>query len=282
MVHPSSAKCAVPTLSRSVIFAPVFVAAFTLSSWASAQEPAVAPAAVPAPNEAPPAPAMEPPPVQSPPPAARERLTLEDDYRAVPVIPRVKHGFYFRFGSGPSFVTLRGHGPSGSSASITDSGASGFIALGAAVAPGLVLAGTVQGVSFNSKFKGGPFADATVTSNGVTRTASRKAEGGFGTIGLLVDWYPDPASGWHTGLAPGLGVISLTNAADDSDLGGLNFGGSVFAGYDWHFARKWAIGWQLTVSGATTTKLKKDFDSPDSGYRLTPFSVGVQASLLYF
>jgi hypothetical protein len=200
-------------------------------------------------------------------------------------MPHLHEGFYLRFTTGPSFLTLRGHGPSGASASITDSGPSGSIAIGGAVAPGLVLAGTFSGAAFNAEFEGGPFAHATVTSNGRTRTASHNAQGGFGMMGMLVDWYPQPRGGWHTGLAAGVGAVVLTNSADDSDLGGLNFSGSVFGGYDWALGRKWSLGLQLIASGGTMSKLQTDTDSDhthDSGYRLAPFSIGVQASLLYF
>ena len=148
--------------------------------------------------------------------------------------------------------------------------------------PGLVLAGTLEGVGLRSEFKGGPLADATITSGGKTRSASHDAEGGFGMIGLLVDWYPKPAGGWHAGGSAGLGAIGLTNVADDSDLGGVNFSGSLFGGYDWSLGRDWALGLQLTASGGTTTKLREDSGDHDTGYRLTPVSVGVQASVLYF
>jgi len=190
-----------------------------------------------------------------------------------------------RFTTGPSLVSLRGHGPSGASASITDSGASGSIAIGGALVPGLVLAGTIQGSAVNAEFEGGPFAHATVSADGKTRSASHNALGGFGMIGMLVDWYPRPTGNWHAGFATGLGGVGLTNSADDSDLGGVNFSGSVFGGYDWALGRNWALGLQLTASGGTSTNLQQHFDSHDardSGYRLTPFSVGVQASVLYF
>ncbi len=104
-------------------------------------------------------------------------------------------------------------------------------------------------------------------------------------VGVLVDWYPKPTGNWHAGFSTGVGGIGLTNSADDSALGGVNFAGTVFGGYDWPLGRNWALGLQLTASGATSTKLREDFDSHDShdsGYRLTPFSIGVQASVLYF
>ena len=200
-------------------------------------------------------------------------------------MPRVHEGFYLRFTTGPSFLTLRGHGPSRASASITDSGASGSMAIGGAIAPGLVLAGTLSGSAFSAEFEGGPFAHATVTANGRTRAASHKATGGFGMIGVLIDWYPRKEGGWHTGFSTGLGGVGLNNSADDSDFGGVNFAGSLFGGYDWALGRNWALGLQLTASGGTSSKLQTDLDSDHthaSGYHLAPFSIGVQASLLYF
>jgi len=148
-----------------------------------------------------------------------------------------------------------------------------------------VLAGTLSGAAFNAEFKGGPFADATVTANGRTRLASHNAQGGFGMVGSLVDWYPQPTGNWHAGFSTGLGGVGLTNSADDSELGGANFAGSVFGGYDWTLGRNWALGLQLTASGGTSAHLQQNLDSHDSrdsGYRLAPFTVGVQASLLYF
>ncbi|MEI9950092.1 MAG: hypothetical protein WDO74_14250 [Pseudomonadota bacterium] len=277
MVHSSSLSSA-----RS-IFAPVFIATVSLCSLAQAQAPSETQPNSPAPastaSEAPTVSeaAPVPPPVLVAPPSVIDQPKLR--------LPRVHEGFYLRFTSGPSFLTLRGHNPSGASASITDSGVGGSIAIGGAIMPGLVLAGTLSGTAFNAEFKGGPFVDATVSANGVTRQASRNAEGGFGMIGLLVDWYPQPRGGWHTGFSTGLGGVGLTNSADDSALGGVNFAGSVFGGYDWALGRNWALGLQLTASGGTSSKLQTDFDSDDShdsGYRLAPFSIGVQASVLYF
>jgi len=310
MVHSTSGNFARSSLSsalgaRAAVFAPVLIATLSLCSLAQAQEPATNTA----PDSASPELGTQPPPVASPSPnepaaqptattpnqasTAREAAPSPTPVRLAPArdelrlhFPtRVHQGFYLRFSSGPSFLTLRGHGPSGASASLTDSGSTGGIAIGGAVAPGLVLAGTLQGTGFRTEFKGGPFADATVTANGKTRSASHNADGAFGMVGLLVDWYPQPTGNWHAGFSTGLGAIGVTNSADDSNLGGVNFAGSVFGGYDWALGHDWALGLQLTASGATTTKMQQDLDSHDrhdSGYRLTPLAIGLQASLLYF
>jgi len=307
MLHSSSPISASSLLSsplgaRAAVFAPVLIATLSLCSLARAQEPDAAlgsatpqpsPQSVPVASPNAPEPSGQPAATASPAPAVRETAPapapvlqpLESEERSLHFPTRVHQGFYLRFTSGPSLLSLRGHGPSGASASITGSGASGSIAIGGAIVPGLVLAGTIQGESFNAEFKGGPFADGSVSANGKTRSASHKAEGGVGMVGLLVDWYPKPTGSWHAGFSTGLGGVGLTNSADDSDFGGVNFAGSVFGGYDWALGRNWALGLQLIASGATQTKLQTDFDSHDShdsGYRLTPLSVGVLASLLYF
>lgn len=273
--------------TRVAVFAPVMFATLSLSSFAHAQDlptndapiapqptatvPSETPAAAQPAATAPAAPVALPAP---PPPASDEEFTQR--HRS-----RVHEGFYLRLSTGPNLISLRGHGPSGS-ASITDSGAGGFIAIGGAIVPGLVLAGTFQGTAFDAEFKGGPFVDATVTSNGKTRDASNRATGGFGMIGMLVDWYPQPKGGWHVGGSAGLGAVILSNSADDSVSGGGNFAGSVFGGYDWSLGRNWGLGLQLVASGATRTKMEDDSGKHDTGYRLTPLSIGVQASLLYF
>lgn len=185
-------------------------------------------------------------------------------------------------GGGPSLSTLKGHGPFGDDARLRGGSSGGFLTIGGSLAPGLVLAGTLQGTDLEANFKGGPLADATLTSNGVTRSASHKAMGTFGMLGALVDWYPRPHGGWHTGIATGLGVVSVKNAADDSELDGVDLAGSVFGGYDWTIARDWALGLQLTASGGTKAKMKEHDGDNDTGYRLTPLSIGVQASVLYF
>ncbi len=208
-------------------------------------------------------------------------LSLASAAQAEPPPERVHQGFYLRLGSGPGVASLTGHGPAGS-ASVTGAGDGGFLSIGGAVVPGLVLAGTVQGTGTTADFKGGPFADATLMSNGDTRAASHKVGVGIGMLGVLLDWYPKPRLGWHTGIATGIGVVGLTNLADDSRLGGVNLSGSVFGGYDWALGRDWAIGLQLTASGGTQTRLREDSGAHDTGYRLTPLSLGVQASLLYF
>lgn len=189
-------------------------------------------------------------------------------------------GFYFRGGFGPTFLTLRGHNPTGGTASLTGLGNGSFLAVGGGIAHGLSLAGTLQGASIDADFKGGPFAHATVTADGAINDASRNALANTGMLGVLVDWYPKPSGGFHTGVAAGLGVLRLTNMAGRDDFLGADFAYGVFGGYDWRLARNVSLGLQLAVNSGTQMKLKND--QTDTGYELTPLSVGVQASLLCF
>ena len=284
--QPSQPPPPVASPSQSATAGQQSATAGQQSATTASEAPAARPAE-PSPQVAPVAPASDVRPASSSSttPASQAKVAPASDVRPLPLATRVHQGFYLRLTSGPSFLSLRGHGPLGTSASITDSGPSGSLAIGGAVVPGLVLAGIMQGAAFNAEFEGGPFTDATVTVHGRTRSASANASGGFGMVGVLVDWYPRPTANWHAGFSTGLGVVGLTNAADDSDLGGVNFSGSVFGGYDWSLGRKWSLGLQLVASGGTSSKLQRDLESDnprDSGYRLAPFSFGVQGSLLYF
>ncbi|MEP7049833.1 MAG: hypothetical protein ABJB12_05745 [Pseudomonadota bacterium] len=274
------------------ISTPVISALLLLSSFAYAETPGTADELVagPAPRSqaaapvspvavAPPsAPASVSPVPPAPPPALPGPARAEHE---APPPSRVHQGFYLRVSSGPGVMSLSGHGPSGS-ASITGASETGSVAIGGALVPGLVLAGTVQGTSTSADFKGGPFIAATVTVNGDTHAASHQAQGSFGMVGVLLDWYPQPKAGWHAGLATGIGALGLKNSADESTAGGVNLSGTVFGGYDWTLGRDWALGLQLTASGGTRTKLLEDSGDHDTGYRLTPLSLGVQASVLYF
>ena len=149
------------------------------------------------------------------------------------------------------------------------------------MAPGVVLAGTLQGSTVTSEFEGGPFADATVTSNGEEIAASNKVAASLSELGLLVDWYPDPSAGWHAGISGGLGVTGLVHQADDSTEFGIGAAGSLFGGYDWHIGPQWSLGIAIVASGNTTARMK-DNEGDETGYELRAFSVGVAGSFLYF
>jgi hypothetical protein len=186
-----------------------------------------------------------------------------------------------RVGSGLGDVHMAGSGPRGT-ASLSGLGSNELIAIGGSITRGLVLAGAVQGSSISMTFDGGPFVGEKVSSSGGSLTASSKADATFGTLGLLVDWYPNPSDGWHVGLSAGLGFTSVKNHADDSTMTGTSTAGSIFGGYDWAIGPGWSLGLALVGSGALSASMKDSSDQPDTGYRLKSYSLGFSASFLYF
>jgi len=251
----------------------------------AAAEPPARPATPPtvsapaSPSAPPPNVASAPSPVAPPEAAPDANADASDAPAHAP--RRARDGFYLRMSSGPGFLSLGGHGPAGN-ASLASPGSMGNLAIGGSIARGLVLAGMVSGASIQAPFSGGPFRDAKLTVDGSELSASHKAAASFAELGLLVDWYPNPAAGWHAGLSAGLGAIVITNYADDSSLVGVSPAGTLFGGYDWAIARNWSIGLSLSIAGATAETMKHSSGGGDAGYRLTPFAVSAQASLLYF
>jgi hypothetical protein len=193
----------------------------------------------------------------------------------------MRDGFYLRATSGPAVLSLAGEGPT-RSASMLALGSAGSFSIGGSIARGLVLAGTAQTATVQTTFKGGPFRSATIAVDGSNIAASHQALATFTELGVLLDWYPNPAAGWHAGLSGGLGAIVIVNRADDSTLIGLSPAGTVFGGYDWAIGRDWSLGLSLVASGAGAASMKHGSGGSDAGYQLTPLSVSVQASILYF
>jgi hypothetical protein len=194
----------------------------------------------------------------------------------------MRDGFYLRLMFGSGYARFHGTGPNGS-ASSSALGSHSTLAIGGGIVRGLALAATMQFTSTDADFKGGPFVSSTVTRSGNSApvTASQKATAAQSLLGALVDWYPDPLSGLHVGLAAGLGGIAVQNHADDSTLSGVAASGALLTGYDFALSRSWALGLALVASGATSSKLKNS-DSKDTGYKLSAFSIELASSLLYF
>ncbi len=199
----------------------------------------------------------------------------------------LRDGFYLRIMSGGGFATFRGNGPSGST-SVSGVSSNSIIAIGGSIAPRLVLAATVQATSVNGEFKGGPFADATIIAIGgnadstEAKTPTKSATAALSQIGAMVDWYPSSALGAHLGLSVGLGTTAVVNQADDSSYSGMSGAATVLVGYDWPISRAWALGLALVATSSTKTSLNHTKSGHDAGYDLTPFSIGLTTSVLYF
>ena len=278
---------------------PLLITCLHLSSVAHAQTPTPvdsppeapssanhAEASAPAPASASPtpaAPANEPAATRPAPAAPRASATTDTEGSDASdrATPRTRDGFYLRLSSGPSFLSLSGDGPT-RSASIAALGSGGSISIGGSIARGVVLAGTVQTVTGQGTFHDGPFRSATISVDGSNIDASHRAIATFNELGALIDWYPNSAAGWHAGLSAGFGVIAIVNSADNSSLYGVSPAGTLFGGYDWAIGRDWSLGLSLQASGAGAAAMKHSPDRTDAGYRLTPASIGIQASVLYF
>ncbi len=165
---------------------------------------------------------------------------------------------------------------------MTTMGAESLFAIGGGIARGLVLAGTIQSWGATGTLKKGPYSDATVTTDQGTSAATDKAALSFGDLGLMLDWFPDPADGWHAGVTVGLGMATVINQADDSTLAGTSFAGGIFGGYDWAIAPAWSLGLSLHVDGSTSAKLKDQSDKDLDGYSLRSLSVALAGSILHF
>lgn len=218
-------------------------------------------------------------PTASPPPAPPPAATPVPE----PKRQWVRDGFYLRLIDGVGFMTLRGDGANGK-ASVSGMSSTSIIAIGGSVAPGLVLAGTLQSTQVGGDFKGGPFEQATITATPGAADkipATKKATAALSQIGALLDWYPG-TSGAHVGLGAGLGMMALINQADESAYYGTGVAGTVLVGYDWSIAPTWALGLALVANGSTKATLKHAKTGNESSYRMMPFSVGINASILYF
>lgn len=190
-------------------------------------------------------------------------------------------GFYMRIALGMGYAQSTGTGPRGD-AHFRGLGAGYGLTLGGSIAPGLVLAGTLQGTALSSSFKGGPFEQQTATTaEGKPIKLSDQGESSATEVGLLIDWYPRKSLGWHTGVSAGIGMVSVINDADNTTWAGSSLSGGVFGGYDWYLGKSWSMGLALSLRGARSATLK-DSDGNDTGYRLSAFSTTVDWSVAYF
>ena len=242
-------------------------------------EPTPTPAAPPAPAEAIP---VAPPSVAGGQAAAPTPTTTAAT--PCPCARYERHGFYLRYGAGYGYLSTWGDGPSGS-ASISGGAITGSIAIGGTIAKGLVVAGAFRAWSTSGTFDGGPAITVTTSRslNGAITTTSHGLTGASATsfeIGALVDWYPDPAGGWHAGASIGIGGVGVTDDAGDEMSSGA-LGGSLFGGYQWWLGPAWSLGVEVVMSGATKASLT-DSNQNDSNYRLMPLAIGIETPLLYY
>lgn len=151
--------------------------------------------------------------------------------------PQTRDGFTISFGFG------RGTAGATCDACDTDreSAPTGYLRLGGALRPGLILAGEINGWT-KSETEQGFEAELTIV-----------------TINALVQWYPRPAGGFFVSGGLGAGTmaldVKLPNSPTISDHTNRALGYQVGAGYDIRLARNFSLTPFATYFGTAGGKL---------------------------
>jgi hypothetical protein len=206
----------------------------------------------------------------SPPPSPAPSTVAGDTPPATPA-PRpglyTHDGFYLRYSIGPAAYRIGAGSASGDivveGPSPSGLGVSEILAIGGTFRHGVVLAG----------------ASSAVVSSSVI----------VANYGLLVDWFPDPAAGWHIGGELGVGVVRNVEgivafpstarplpAPDDLAVG---LGASLIGGYDAWVTPQFSMGINLIVM--TTAFARQTFQMDPTTYSVTPIVGGAMVSVLY-
>jgi hypothetical protein len=165
----------------------------------------------------------------------------------------VHDGFYLRVGTGVGThlgtITVA---DSGDRTEITGVSSVSELAIGAAIAPGLI-------------FGGGFFTSNILAAERAVHGAAPPAEvldGGndFSLFGPFVDYYVDPTRGLHFQAAVGVVTINgvgLARGDLDEDETALGAGVMFGVGYDWWVSDEWSIGLlgRITLGTAVTDEL---------------------------
>ena len=150
--------------------------------------------------------------------------------------PRTHDGFQLRLAPGLGYLSdsdsISGGGFTSPDLSIHGIAPAFELFVGGSLAPGLALGGT-----FNFMIASGPSASV----GGQSVTASSDVKMNFFTIGPYVDYYLDPAQGFHLLGTLGFATMNLSNNTSSSTAS-TGFGLGLGAGYDWWVSDEWSIG----------------------------------------
>jgi hypothetical protein len=127
--------------------------------------------------------------------------------------PQTRNGFTISFGFGGGSAGVNCSGCDNS----RETSPSGYLRIGGAIRPNLILAGEANAWTKTSSDEG---VDATFT---------------IGTVTFLAQWYPQPANGWF--LSAGAGTGSIQTEVEVPGLGKFSdnksgFGYQLGTGYD--------------------------------------------------
>ena len=202
-------------------------------------------------------------------PTAIPATTLRiDSVLAQEMTPSAFHhgGLYLRFGYAYEYAAVLGSGPSGS-ASVSGLASRFELSLGMTPWSGLVLGISLSLPEASGDFKGSPPG------------ASGDAGIALPFIGAIVDWFPDPRGGWHTGGGFGLGGYVMEDRSH-RDYRALTPEFALVGGFDTWIGSQYSVGFALTTHVATPAAAK-DLYRQETGYRFTALSIGMQLSLLF-
>lgn len=149
---------------------------------------------------------------------------------------RFHNGFFARSDTGLSFLWASVRGPNGSSgrSAIRGWGQSAVISVGGTPWRGLVLGGTVWTAQIDPTFvEGGK--TVVPDDNSVKETLLR--------VGPFVDWYPNPARGFHA-QAAALFAVQIESDVKGNPIKPASLGAalSVGAGYEWFVSSEFSVG----------------------------------------
>ena len=173
--------------------------------------------------------------------------------------PRVHDGFYFRGGLGVGSIVSGSVQPprDPNEVSVSGVGPAVELAFGGTLPSGFVLGGGIYGVSVPSP----SYSQKGVSVDGGSAVIS--------SIGPFVDWYVDPANGFHVQAAIGYAVISAakgngTPSFPPNDTSGSGYSLSLGVGYEWWIGEQWSFGLLARVqhvSGSVKASVDTDTTS---------------------
>jgi hypothetical protein len=179
-------------------------------------------------------------------------------------------GFYFRAAVGASFLASSSVSSSTLSQDISVSGTGAGLELsaGTTVGRGIVVGGGIYGHSVSSPSYS--MTGASATGGSLTATG----------IGPFVDWYPNPASGWHAEGVIGLGFIKASkgNQFPTQDYSGTGVLLSAGGGYEWWLGEQLSLGVLARLQYAQAD-VKADGSTQSATMKL--FTPALLASLTY-
>jgi len=146
-------------------------------------------------------------------------------------------GFYLRLGAGIGWMGVtETTEPASGEAKLKGTGTAWHLTIGGTIIPGLAIGGTL----FTHIIK------PSVETAAGTVTADKSI---FSlALGPTVDWFPDPAGGFHAGAGLGWGTMNAINYTS------TGYELHVFTGYDFFFSDNWSVGPMLQLSAQKTSK----------------------------